>query len=82
VSCIAFVSGTYFVEYCYEKNAPKIKIEAVAPTAVHPISGEFSTGFVLVEIWTTTDAYGYKVDVPNIVRMPRSEYIEYMKSLK
>jgi hypothetical protein len=56
----------------------EIRIEAATPTTVHPISGEFSTGYLLVEIWTWTEVNGIKIEVPHIVRMKRHEYIEYM----
>ena len=68
----------------YLKSKATIKVEAVTPTQVHPISGEFSTGYILVEIWTMverrvgTPSVVHLEQVPHIVRMKRSEYIELM----
>lgn len=56
------------------KHKP-IKVEAPMPLSAHPISGEFDTGYVLVEVWTRD---GDNNKHPHIVRMRRSEYIEWM----
>lgn len=51
-------------------SSKPIKIETPLPVAVHPISNELSSGYLLVQIWTENESH--------IVRMKRSEYIEWM----
>ena len=79
VSVIVVIAIGSLLQHASKSHGPEpIQIEAVAPTTVHPISEEFSTGYILVEIWTKTKIPGAEVDVPHIVRMKRSEYIEFM----
>jgi hypothetical protein len=76
---VSFLLGAYLVNQSPPEG--KIKVEAIAPTAVHPISGDLGSGYILVEIWTKTKVRGVEVDVPHIVRMTRYEYTSFMGSL-
>ena len=51
-----------------------IKVEAPPALSIHPLSGEFSTGYILVEVWTTDGEFEFC----HVVRMKRSEYLEWM----
>lgn len=73
-----FLSGT--VLYCvlsFDKG-PKVKVEAPPPLSIHPVSEPFSTGYILVEVWTQNG----ETKQPHIIRMRRSEYLEWVRPKK
>ena len=83
VICLLVAAIFVFAVLINGQKHEYIKPEAVGPTTVHPISGEFSTGYILVELWIDDS----EMKTPNgvkgvkraaIVRMKRSEYLELM----
>ena len=84
ITCLIVAAAiTLIVVFSGRAEPDPIQAEGVMPTTVHPISDEFSTGYILVEIWvddsemkTPSGVKGVKRAA--IVRMKRSEYIELM----
>lgn len=70
-----FLSGTVlYAVLCFDSRA-RVKVEAPPPLSIHPVSNEFSTGYILVEVWTKNG----ETKQPHIVRMRRSEYLEWVR---